>query len=98
VGAEAFERRTVYALNVLAELDVVAAKEEPRELREIFEAFAERRHPERDHVEPVIQVLAEARLFHRLLEVDVGRGNQAYVGFDRVRATDALDLVLLDGT
>ena len=55
------------------------------------------RHPDRNHVEPVVEVLAERSFLHRLLQVDVGRGNQPEVGLDRVRAADALDLALLDG-
>ena len=50
----------------------------------------------RDDVEPVVQVLAERAFLDRLLEVHVGRRDEAEVGPDRPRAADALDLALLD--
>ena len=53
VRAEDLQRRIGDALDVLPELDVVAAQEEPRELRQVLDAVAQRRHPDRDDVEPV---------------------------------------------
>ena len=96
VRAEDLQRRIGDALDVLAELDVVAAEEEPRQLRQILDAIAQRRHPDRDHVEPVVQVLAEPPFLDRLLEIDVGGGDESEIRLDRMRAADALDLFLLD--
>ena len=94
--AQDVERGLGDSLDVLAELDVVAAEEEARQLGEILEPIAQRRHPDRDHVEPVVQVLAEPAVLDRLVEIDVGRGNEAQVRLDRVHAADSLDLLFLD--
>ena len=45
-------------------------------------AVAQRRHADRDDVDPVVQVFAEAALLHRFLEVHVGRDDQAEIGPD----------------
>ena len=91
------QRRVGDALNVLPELHVVAAQEETRQLGQVLDAVAQRRHPQRDDVQAVVEVLAERSLLDRLLQVDVGGRNQPEVGLDRVRPADALDLALLDG-
>ena len=75
---------------------LVAVEEEPRELRQVLDPVAQRRHPDRDDVDPVVEVLAERPFLDRLLEVDVGRRDQPEVGLDRLGAADALDLPLLD--
>ena len=81
---------------LLAEARVVAAQEELGELREVLGALAQRRQLDRDDVEPVVEVLAEPAFLHRLLEVDVGGGDQAELGLDRLGAADALDLAFLN--
>ena len=50
----------------------------------------------RDDVEPVVEVLAEVARRDLLLEVAVGRGDQAHVDLDRLDAADALELALLE--
>ena len=80
----------------LRNLRLVALEEQPRQLRQVLDAIAQRRHPDRDDVDPVVEVLAEPPFLDRLLEVDVGRGDQAEVGLDRLGAADALDLPFLD--
>ena len=84
------------AAHRLAELAAVALEEQPRELREIVDALAQRRHADRNDVDAVVQVLAEAAVLDRLLEIDVGRRHQAEIGLDRLAAADALDLALLN--
>ena len=81
---------------LLAEPRVVAPQEELGQLRHVVDAVAQRRHPDRDDVDPVVEVLAEPPFLDRLLEVDVGRGDQAELGLDRLGAADPLDLALLD--
>ena len=49
----------------------------------------------RHDVEPVEQILAEAAARDLLLEVAVGRGDEAHVDVDRLDAADALELALL---
>src|SRR5712692_3667065 len=89
-------RRFGHALNALPESRVVAAQKELRQLRNVLGAFTERRQLDGDDVDSIEQVFPEAALFHRLLEIDVRGGNQAELGFDRLRPADALDLAFLD--
>ena len=66
-----------------------------RQDRDVLAALAQRRHVERDHVEPVVEILAEAARGDLLLEILVGRGDHAHVDLDRLGAADALEAVLL---
>ena len=84
VRRQDLQRRIGDALDLLAELRLVAVEEEPRQLRQILDAIAQRRHPDRDDVDPVVEVLAEAPFLDRLLEIDVGRGDQPEIGLDRL--------------
>src|SRR5262249_32910437 len=52
----------------------------------------------RDDVDPVKQVLPELAFFDRLLQVHVGRGDQAELGLNRLGPADAFDLPFLDGS
>src|SRR6185436_11372722 len=97
VSGEDLERRFGNALDVAPELHVVASQEEVGELGNVFDAVPERRHPDRNDVQAEVEVLAEAPLAHRLVEVDVGGRDQPEAGLDRVRAADAFDLAFLDG-
>ena len=65
------------------------------EQRDVGRALAQRRHLEGDDVEPVVEVLAELPLRDHLLEVAVGRRDDADVDVDRLVAADALELALL---
>ena len=51
------------------------------ERRDVLRALAQRRHADRQHVQAVVQVLAEALLLDGLQQIDVGRGDDAHVGF-----------------
>ena len=90
--AQDLHRRLGDALDVSPELHVVAAQEEAREVGQILDPIAQRRHLDRHDVEPVVQVLAEPPFLDRLVEIDVGGGDQPQVGLDRMHAADALDL------
>ena len=57
--------------------------------------LAQRRHEDREHVQPVVEVLAELARRNGLLEVLVGGGHQPDVGADRLGAAQALELPLL---
>ena len=48
-----------------------------------------------DDVQAIVEVFAEASLFHLVLQVDVGRGNDADVNLDRLHAAEAHELALL---
>ena len=49
----------------------------------------------REHVQPVVQVLAQLALLHRLERVDVGRGDDAHVDRLLVAAAEAAERALL---
>src|SRR5499426_577166 len=63
----------------------------------VVAAVAQRRHADRDHVQAVIEIFAEAPVFDHGLEVAVGGAQHAHVDLDRPRAADARDLFLLQG-
>ncbi len=48
-----------------------------------------------DDVEPVVEILAEHAVRHRLGEIAIGRGDQAHVDLDVARVADPTDLPLL---
>jgi len=57
--------------------------------------FAQRRHLDRDDVEPVVEVLAEMPGLDHRRQVAIGRRDQPHVDPQRSRAAQALELVLL---
>ena len=63
--------------------------------RDVVAALAQRRQVDADDVQPIVEVLAEPALFHLLLQVDVGRGDDAHVDLDRLHAAEAHELALL---
>ena len=66
------------------------------ELRNVLAPLAQRWHGDREDVQPVVEVLAEAALADLVLELAVGRGDQPHVHLDRPVAADALELALLE--
>src|SRR4029079_12299142 len=54
-----------------------------------------RRQADREHVEPVVQLLAELAVLDPLLEVEDGRADQPDIDLDGLRPPDALELALL---
>src|SRR6266540_6277949 len=66
------------------------------EQRQVVEPLPERGKAELDALQPVEEVLAELTLGDQLLEVLVGRGDDADVDVDGFDAADALDPALLE--
>src|SRR5207249_317608 len=85
-----------HALNSLAEARVVAPQEKIREQRNIFRPLTQRRQLDRDDVDSIEQVFAEPAVLDGLLQVDVGRGDETELRFDRLGSADALDLAFLN--
>src|SRR3954466_14966776 len=73
-----------------------ALEEEVGQDGDVLAALAQRRQHQRQHVEAVVQVLAEIALGDHLLEIFLGPGNHAHVDVDRLAAADALDRPVLD--
>ncbi len=62
----------------------------------VFRTLTHGGQVEGDDVEAVEQVLAELALAHHLLEVEIGRGEDAHIGAAGHRVADALVLLVLD--
>ena len=58
-------------------------------------ALAQRRHIQRQDIQPVIQILAETALGDRLAQSHIGRRNDPHIDADRLTAADPHDLALL---
>jgi len=63
--------------------------------RDVVAAAIQGRQIDRDDVQPVVEVGAEAALGHLLLEIAVGRGDHPQVDLDRLARTHRIDLALL---
>ena len=63
--------------------------------RQVLEPLAQRRRADRDHVEAVVEVLAEAPGLDLLREVAIGGGDHAHVDLDGRRGAHRLDLAVL---
>ena len=51
--------------------------------------LAQRGHIDREHVEAVVQILAEAARFHGFLNFHVGCGEHAHIHLDQLAAAQA---------
>ena len=65
------------------------------EQRDVFLPLAQRRQMDRNDIQAIEQILAEGSFGHHLLQIAVGRGDDAHVDLGRVRVADALELALL---
>src|SRR5437660_4848564 len=63
--------------------------------RNVLGPLAERRGMDREHVQPVVEIVPEPLLFHHPKEVAVRRGDEAHVDLDGLRTADPLELLLL---
>src|SRR5688572_1876439 len=68
------------------------------EQRHVFRALAQRRHLQRDRVDAEVEVLAQAAVAQRVLELDVRVADQAEVHPDQPIAADRAVLALLQHT
>jgi hypothetical protein len=94
VSAQQTPRLVVDRDERLTEPACVVGEELLGEQEHVVAALAQRRDPDREHVEAVEQVGAERSLRDRLLEGAVGRRDHAHVDADRA-PTQALDLAFL---
>src|SRR5690606_17914791 len=93
---EALHRAVGHPAHVLLELGAEVAEEVLDQERDVALALAQRRQAHLDHVEPVVEVLAEAALPDLLQQIAVGRRDQPYVDLDGLDAAHPLELLLLD--
>ena len=87
----------VDAVDPLAFLGGEARHEVAHQLRHVLEPLAQRRHPDREDVQPVVEVLAEAAFADQADQIPVGRRDQPEVDLDLVLAADRIDLAVLQG-
>jgi len=92
---EALERGLREARHVAAELARVALQEVCGQERDVFAPLAQRRHAQREDLEPVVQVLAEASGLHFLLEVPIRGRHDAHVHLARGGGADGANLAFL---
>src|SRR5256885_349661 len=85
---EAFESPVV--------LGRIEAQEVLGEHADVLAALAQRRHGDRDDVEPIEEVLAEAPVPHHLGQVLIGGGDDANVHAHRAGAPEPLELTFLE--
>ena len=78
------------------EQGALAGHEVPDEERDVLAALAQRRDLDREHLEAVVEVGAQAPLGDGGLEVAVGGGDDAHVRLDRVRRAEALERPFLE--
>src|SRR5512147_2388262 len=64
--------------------------------RDIGPALPERRNPDREHVEPVVEVGPEAIVADLDLEIAIGGGDQTDVGGLDLNAADPLEFAFLE--
>ena len=74
------------------------SEEVPDQVRHIVNAFAQRRQPQRHHIEPEEQILAEQTLLNEDAKILVGCGDDAHVGFDRRASAHRRVFALLQNT
>ena len=79
-----------------AQAPAVLVDEVPDEHGHVLGALAQRRHGDREDVQAVPEVLAEAPRLHLLVEATVRGGDQAHVDLQGRRAAHALELPVLD--
>ena len=82
--------------DTLAFLGGEANEEVPHQIRDVFGPLAQRRHRDREDVEAIEQVLAEAAGLHVRDQIAVGRRDDAHIDLDGFLAADWIDLAFLD--
>ena len=79
----------------LLEFFAVFIQEMAEEQWNFRRSLTQRRHVDRQHVQSVIEVLAQAARFHGLLNFDVRGGKHAHVDSDHVTPAEARVLMIL---
>ena len=82
------------ALGFDAQLFRAAREEVPRQQRNVLAPLAQRRHADADHVQAMVEILAEAAFAHARLEVLVGGGDDAHIRLDLLVAADPVEAAL----
>ena len=97
-GAEQLQRLVCDSLGLDAELLGALLHEMAREHEDVFTTLAQSGQSQADHVEAVKQVFSEGTVFDALLQVLVGSGDDAHIGFDGVVPADAVKMAVAEHT
>ena len=97
VAGQQLERFLAYTVDAPTLFGGEPRQEMQRQLGHILEPVAHRRHPDREDVQPVVEVLAEPAVLDELDHVAVGRRDQAEIDLHRLLGADRIDLALLQG-
>src|SRR5262249_10687292 len=95
VGLQQVERLLVDGPERLAGLSAVALNEVFDQHQDVFPPLSERRHLDREYIEPIEQVRAEAPICHRRFQVTIRGGDDADVDVDRLPSPPPLESPLL---
>src|SRR5215212_945216 len=95
VGREHVDGGRGDSLDVFAVLAPVLLKEVVGEQEHVRLTLAQRRHEDREDVEAVVQVRAEAPALYLFFEVFVRRRDEPHVDLQSLRAAEPLELSLL---
>src|SRR5262249_13823789 len=87
-----------YGIDRLAKLPAELLDEMAYEQGNVLWAFAQRRHSDGKHIEPVVQVGAELLFAYQCFEIAIGGGDEPGVGAKRARGAEALEFPLLQNT
>src|SRR4029453_14608007 len=98
VRRENFQRRPGDAANGFPKLGLVTIQEQPRELRQVLDTIAQRAHPNRNDVDPVIEIPPEPAVLDRLFKIDVGRDDEPEIRLDRLGPANPLNFSFLNRT
>ena len=66
--------------------------------RDILDPFAKRRQAQRHHIQPIEQILAKKPLLHQMLQVLIGRRDDAHIRLHRAMGTDGKIFAILKNT
>ena len=97
MGAQQVQRLLGDRGDILAVAFAELAREIPGEQQEVVAALRQRRQPDGDHGETIIEILAKLPLGDRFAEVAVGCGDEAHFHGDGLAPAYPLDLALLHG-
>ena len=70
-------------------------EEKIRQRGNIFFVFAQRRNVDGDHIQAIVQILAERAFFERGAQIAIRGGDQTHVDFERFGAAEALEFAFL---
>src|SRR5260370_36783400 len=98
VRLKQFQALFVYPANALSRFSRIAIDEVLNEHWNVFLAFSQRRHLNRENVEPVKEVTPKCVFRDRRLQITVRGSNHANISSDRSSSTDTFEFMFLQNT